>query len=345
MSTNTNLTRRELLKGILVIPASAALTNYSFAGVTKANFTTCALGHNDHGKTTLTAALVNVAANKNLVSYENVNAAKVNNINGIQFKASSVHYETAKRIYTHLDCPSHFDHIKNLIAGEKKIDGALLVVSLSDGTMPQTREHILLARKVGITKFIVFLNKKDLVAENEFIQMEDEFIQMIEEEVQELLSEYDYSKDDVRIISGSALTALQEGATAASDIGTRSVQSLLNAMDEHFPDPIKNVDKLSKAKTLRTFSALVYILAKDEGGRDAPFFKGYRPNFSLRTLETELSGEVMLPAGVEMVMPGDNLQIKVELDTPMAVHSGQRFIMKEGSKTIGAGIITSLESV
>lgn len=423
MNSNSNLTRRLLLKGMLVLPASATIPSFTFAATTKPHFNTITIGHVDHGKSTLTAALVNVASNAKTVSYDKIDTAQVEQIRGIALAASRVNYETDKRSYTHVDCPGHSDYVKNLIAGETTIDGAILVVSLSDGPMPQTREHILLSRQVGIASLVVFLNKKDLVDDDN-----DELTERVELEVRKLLSEYDYPGNDVPIIHGSALNALEESTNAPTDIGIKSVQELLCKMDTYFPDPVKDIHKpflmpiedvffiegrgtivtgrieqgiLQKGKALEVvgltatqntrangvemfrklleegragqnvgislegvtkdkvsrgqvlaqpgtikayskFEAEVYILAKDEGGRHTPFFRGYRPQFYFRT--TDVTGTIELPEGLEMVMPGDNLKFKVELITPVAMDLGLRFAIREGGRTVGAGVVSSIYS-
>jgi elongation factor Tu len=378
------------------------------------------IGHVDHGKTTLTAALTICTANEyggEAKSFADIDNAPEERERGITIATSHVEYESATRHYAHVDCPGHADYVKNMITGAAQMDGAILVCSAADGPMPQTREHILLARQVGVPYIIVFLNKCDMVDD-------EELLELVEMEVRELLSEYDFPGDDIPIIHGSALKAI-EGDT--SDIGAPSVIKLVEALDEYIPQPERDTDKpflmpiedvfsISGRGTVVTgrvergvinvgdeieivgikatekttctgvemfrklldrgeagdnigallrgtkreevergqvlaapgsinphtkFEAEVYILSKDEGGRHTPFFKGYRPQFYFRT--TDVTGACELPEGVEMVMPGDNIQMDVELIAPIAMDDGLRFAIREGGRTVGAGVVAKVK--
>ncbi len=382
------------------------------------------IGHIDHGKTTLTAAITKVMASKGLatfVSYDQV--AKASESQGrrdetkiLTIATSHVEYESQNRHYAHVDCPGHADYIKNMITGAAQMDGAILVVSAVDGPMPQTREHVLLARQVNVPYVIVFLNKVDLVDDPELLDL-------VELEVRELLSKYEFPGDDTPIIRGSALKAMQ-GDT--SEIGEGAIVKLLEACDSYIPEPLRETDKpflmpvedvfsisgrgtvatgrvergilkrmqeveiVGFAPTRKTvvtdiemfrklldeafagdnvglllrgvekeniergqvisqigsitphkkFKSTVYILSKEEGGRHTPFFKGYRPQFYFRT--TDVTGSVVLPEGVEMVMPGDNVSFECELITPIAMEEGLRFAIREGGRTVGAGVVTKI---
>jgi elongation factor Tu len=377
------------------------------------------IGHVDHGKTTLTAAITKVLAKTGgavFKAYDQIDAAPEEKERGITINTAHVEYETAKRHYAHVDCPGHADYVKNMITGAAQMDGAILVVSAADGPMPQTREHILLARQVGVPALVVFLNKADMVEDKELLDL-------VEMEVRELLSKYQFPGDTIPIIKGSALKAL-EGDT--SEIGEAAIQALMDAVDANIPEPQRPVDKpflmpiedvfsisgrgtvvtgriergivkineeleivgiKATQKTICTgiemfrklldegkagdnagillrgtkredvergqvlckpgsitphtqFEAEVYILNKDEGGRHTPFFKNYRPQFYFRT--TDVTGAVTLPAGVEMVMPGDNVKITVELINPIAMEEGLRFAIREGGKTVGAGVVAKI---
>lgn len=367
------------------------------------------IGHVDHGKTTLTAAL-------SKTDFANIDKAKEERERGITINTSHVEYETATRHYGHVDCPGHADYVKNMITGAAQMDGAILVVSAVDGPMPQTREHILLARQVGVPYIIVFLNKVDMVEDAELLEL-------VEMEIRELLSSYDFPGDTTPIIKGSALKAMQG---EESDLGLGSIQKLLAAMDEYLPIPKRETDKpflmpvedvfsISGRGTVVTgriergkikvgdpvaivgirpttvstctgvemfrklldqgeagdnvgvllrglkredvergqvlaqegtitphskFEAEVYVLSKEEGGRHTPFFQGYRPQFYFRTTDT--TGSVTLPAGTEMVMPGDNVKVTVELITPIAMEEGLRFAIREGGRTVGAGVVSKI---
>ena len=386
---------------------------------TKPHVNVGTIGHVDHGKTTLTAALTKVCAEARggeFRAYDQIDNAPEERARGITIATAHVEYETDQRHYTHVDCPGHADYVKNMITGAAQMDGAILVVSAADGPMPQTREHILLARQVGVPQILVYLNKADMVDD-------EELLELVEMEVRELLSDYDFPGDDTPIITGSALKAL-EGDD--SDIGTPSILRLVDAMDEYIPQPERDTDKpflmpiedvfsisgrgtvvtgrvergivkvgdvleivgihdttkttctgvemfrklldqgeagdnvgvllrgtkrddvergqvLAKPGTITPhtkFEAEVYVLSKDEGGRHTPFFKGYRPQFYFRT--TDVTGAVELPEGVEMVMPGDNVKIQVALIAPIAMEEGVRFAIREGGRTVGAGVVAKI---
>ena len=377
------------------------------------------IGHVDHGKTTLTAAITRVlsdAGSAAFMDYADIDKAPEEKARGITINTAHVEYETEARHYAHVDCPGHADYIKNMITGAAQMDGAILVVAASDGPMPQTKEHVLLARQVNVPYIVVFLNKVDLLDD-------EELLELVEMEVRELLSEYEFPGDDVPVVLGSALKAL-EGDT--SDIGVPAVQKLMAAVDEAIPTPERDIDKpflmpvedvftiqgrgtvatgriergqvrtgetielvgitetsqttctgvemfrkildygqagdnvglllrglkredvargqvLSKPSSIKPhtkFSCEAYILKKDEGGRHKPFFAGYRPQFYFRT--TDVTGKIHLPDGVEMVMPGDNIQMSVELITPIAIEDQLRFAIREGGRTVGAGVVTGI---
>jgi elongation factor Tu len=375
------------------------------------------IGHIDHGKTTLTAAITTYLAKQGMAEakdYSAIDSAPEEKERGITINTAHVEYETAKRHYAHVDCPGHADYVKNMITGAAQMDGGILVVAATDGPMPQTREHILLARQVGVPRLVVFLNKCDMVDD-------EELIELVEMEVRDLLSEYDYPGDEVPVIRGSALKAL-EGDPA----WTPKIQELMDAVDDYIPTPQRDTDKpflmpiedvftitgrgtvvtgrvergtvkvgdeveivgiketqktvvtgvemfrklLDKAEAgdnigvlLRgitreavqrgqvlakpgsvhphhKFNAQVYVLSKDEGGRHTPFFSNYRPQFYFRT--TDVTGVIMLPEGVEMVMPGDNVEMIVELIHPIAIEQGTKFSIREGGRTVGAGSVTTV---
>ena len=390
---------------------------------TKPHVNVGTIGHVDHGKTTLTAALTKISADKGYgtkyVAYDEV--AKASESQGrrdatkiLTIATSHVEYETEKRHYAHVDCPGHADYVKNMITGAAQMDGAILVVSAVDGPMPQTREHILLARQVNVPSIVVFLNKCDLVDDPELLDL-------VELEVRELLSKYDYPGDDAPVIRGSAIKAI-EGDKA----WVEKIEELYNALDTYIPEPVREIDKpflmpvedvfsitgrgtvatgriargkvkvgdevemvgfgtdkkavvtgvemfrkllddgqagdnvglllrgvdkkeiergmvLAKQGSITPhtkFEAEVYVLTKEEGGRHTPFFKGYRPQFYLRT--TDVTGAIELPAGTEMVMPGDNIQMTIELITPIAMEEQLRFAIREGGRTVGAGVVTKI---
>ena len=377
------------------------------------------IGHVDHGKTTLTAAITTVLGKKGLANpqdYASIDAAPEERERGITINTAHVEYETEKRHYAHIDAPGHADYVKNMITGAAQMDGAILVVSATDGPMPQTREHILLSRQVGVKHLIVFLNKTDLVDD-------DELIDLVEMEVRELLTGYDFPGDDIPVIKGSALKALEGDPDAEAAILT-----LMDTVDEYIPTPERDTDKplllpiedvfsitgrgtvasgridrgmvkvgdeveivgikpetqkavvtgvemfrktmdfgeagdnvgvllrgitrdeiergqvLAKPGSITPhtkFQAEVYVLTKEEGGRHTPFFNNYRPQFYFRT--TDVTGNIVLPEGTEMVMPGDNVTIDVELIHPIAVENGTTFSIREGGRTVGSGIVTTIE--
>jgi len=386
---------------------------------TKPHVNVGTIGHVDHGKTTLTAALTKVMAELNggeFKAYDQIDKAPEERARGITIATAHVEYQSKARHYAHVDCPGHADYVKNMITGAAQMDGAILVVSAADGPMPQTREHILLARQVGVPYIVVYLNKADMVDDAELLEL-------VEMEVRELLSKYDFPGDKTPIIKGSALKALEGDK---SEIGVPSVIKLVEEMDKYIPVPERAIDgaflmpvedvfsisgrgtvvtgriergivKVNdeveivgiKATTKTTctgvemfrklldqgqagdnvgvllrgtkreevergqvlakpgsitphtkFEAEVYVLSKEEGGRHTPFFKGYRPQFYFRT--TDVTGAVELPAGVEMVMPGDNIKMVVELISPIAMEDGLRFAIREGGKTVGAGVVAKI---
>jgi len=386
---------------------------------TKPHVNVGTIGHVDHGKTTLTAALTSVMSAKyggNATAFDQIDKAPEEKARGITIATAHVEYESAARHYAHVDCPGHADYVKNMITGAAQMDGAILVVSAADGPMPQTREHILLARQVGVPYIVVFLNKADMVDD-------EELLELVELEVRDLLSTYEFPGDDTPIIIGSALKAL-EGDT--SEIGAPAIEKLVEALDSYVPMPERPVDGAflmpiedvfsisgrgtvvtgriergivnvgdeieivgikDTAKTTCTgvemfrklldqgqagdnvgvllrgtkredvergqvlakpgsitphtkFECEVYILTKEEGGRHTPFFKGYRPQFYFRT--TDVTGAVELPEATEMVMPGDNIQMKVDLIAPIAMEEGLRFAIREGGRTVGAGVVAKI---
>ena len=386
---------------------------------TKPHVNVGTIGHVDHGKTTLTAAMTKICAESRggaFIAYDQIDNAPEERERGITIATAHVEYESDKRHYAHVDCPGHADYVKNMITGAAQMDGAILVVSAADGPMPQTREHILLARQVGVPYIMVYMNKADQVDDAELLEL-------VDMEIRELLSSYDFPGDEIPIVTGSALKAL-EGDT--SEIGIPSIIKLIEAMDDYFPEPVRDTDKpflmpiedvfsisgrgtvvtgrvergivkvgeeleivgihdtkktvctgvemfrklldegragdnigvllrgtkrdevergqvLAHPKTITPhteFEAEVYILSKDEGGRHTPFFKGYRPQFYFRT--TDVTGAVTLPEGVEMVMPGDNVQMRVELINPIAMEEGLRFAIREGGRTVGAGVVAKI---
>jgi elongation factor Tu len=379
------------------------------------------IGHVDHGKTTLTAAITKALAKKNLAkytAYDQIDKAPEERERGITIAIAHVEYATDKRHYAHVDCPGHADYIKNMITGAAQMDGAILVVSAPDGPMPQTREHILLARQVGVPSMVVYLNKVDMVAKEDA-----ELLDLVELELRELLSKYDFPGDTTPIVRGSALKALEGDP---SDMGEGSVWKLMEALDSFIPEPKREIDKpflmpvedvftisgrgtvvtgrvergivkvgeeveivgfkdtqktvvtgvemfrklldegragdnigallrgtkredvergqvLAKPGSItphKNFRGEIYILKKEEGGRHTPFFKGYRPQFYFRT--TDVTGEVKLPEGTEMVMPGDNVNMEINLITPIACEEKLRFAIREGGKTVGSGVVTKI---
>jgi elongation factor Tu len=377
------------------------------------------IGHVDHGKTTLTAAITKVLARQggaSFVAFDEIDKAPEERERGITIATAHVEYETANRHYAHVDCPGHADYVKNMITGAAQMDGAILVVSAADGPMPQTREHVLLARQVNVPSLVVYMNKVDMVDD-------EELLDLVELEIRELLSKYEFPGDDIPVIRGSALKAL-----AADEDGedTGSITELMEAVDTYFPEPVRDVDKdflmpiedifsisgrgtvvtgriergivktgetveivgirpttstvvtgvemfrkildegragdnvgvllrgtkkdevergqvLAKPKTITPhtkFRGEVYVLTKEEGGRHTPFFKGYRPQFYFRT--TDVTGASELPESTEMVMPGDNVNLEVELIAPIAMEKGVRFAIREGGRTVGAGTVTEI---
>ena len=377
------------------------------------------IGHVDHGKTTLTTSITKVLEKKGLakyMAYDQIDKAPEERERGLTINISHVEYETAKRHYAHVDCPGHADYVKNMITGAAQMDGAILVVSAADGPMPQTREHILLARQVGVPSIVVFLNKADMVDDKELLEL-------VELEVRELLSKYQFPGDDIPVIIGSALKATEGDA---GDMGEGAILKLMDAVDSYIPEPTRDIDKpfimpvedvftisgrgtvvtgrvergivkvgeeveivgfKDTQKTVATgvemfrklldqgqagdnigvllrgikreevergqvlakpgsitphtkFNAESYVLTKEEGGRHTPFFNGYRPQFYVRT--TDVTGVTKLPEGTEMVMPGDNVTMEVELITPVAMEEGLRFAIREGGRTVGAGVVTKI---
>ncbi len=386
---------------------------------TKPHVNVGTIGHVDHGKTTLTAAITTILSKKfggEAKAYDQIDAAPEEKARGITINTAHVEYETATRHYAHVDCPGHADYVKNMITGAAQMDGAILVVSAADGPMPQTREHILLARQVGVPYIIVYMNKCDMVDD-------EELLELVEMEVRELLSKYEFPGDDIPIIKGSALKALEGDA---GEIGEASIFALADALDSYIPTPERAVDKpfllpiedvfsisgrgtvvtgrvergiikvgeeieivgiKPTAKTTCTgvemfrklldqgqagdnvgvllrgtkreevergqvlakpgsitphthFTGEVYVLSKDEGGRHTPFFNNYRPQFYFRT--TDVTGAIALPEGTEMVMPGDNVQMTVKLICPIAMEEGLRFAIREGGRTVGAGVVAKI---
>ena len=306
------------------------------------------IGHVDHGKTTLTAAITKVLTKKGFakfLAYDQIDKAPEERERGITIAIAHVEYETENRHYAHVDCPGHADYIKNMITGAAQMDGAILVVSAPDGPMPQTREHILLGRQVGIPAIVVYLNKVDMIAKEDA-----ELLDLVEMELRELLSKYQYPGDDTPIIRGSALKALEGDP---SEIGEPSVLKLLDEgragdnigalLRGTKREDIERGQVLCKPGSITPhteFMGQVYILTKDEGGRHTPFFDGYRPQFYFRT--TDVTGVAHLPEGTEMVMPGDNVEIKGELINPIAMEDGLRFAIREGGRTVGAGRVIKI---
>ncbi len=341
---------------------------------TKPHVNVGTMGHIDHGKTTLTAAITKVLSENvegsAFTEFENIDNAPEERERGITINVSHVEYETENRHYAHVDMPGHADYIKNMITGAAQVDGAILVVSAADGPMPQTREHVLLARQVGVPKIVVALNKVDMVDD-------EELLELVEMEVRELLDEYDFPGDDTPVVHVSALKALEGDADAGA-----AVMELMAQVDEYVPTPERDLDKPFlmpiedvfsitgrgtvvtgkveqgkvhtgdsieivgiKETTTTTcagveFEAQVYVLSKEEGGRHKPFFTNYRPQFYFRT--TDITGTISLPEGTEMCMPGDNTEMHVELINPIAMDEGLRFAIREGGRTVGAGSVTKI---
>ena len=391
---------------------------------TKPHLNIGTIGHVDHGKTTLTAAITKTLATVGgavATAYDEIDKAPEEKARGITINTAHVEYETATRHYAHVDCPGHADYIKNMITGAAQMDGSILVVSSADGPMPQTREHILLSRQVGVPYIIVFMNKVDQVDD-------DELLELVEMEIRELLSEYEFPGDEIPIVKGSALKALECGCGKRECEWCGQIWKLMDEVDTYIPEPHRATDKpflmpiedvftitgrgtvttgrvergvvkvgdeveivgmreeirkhvvtgvemfrklldqaeagdnigtllrgvdrkdvergmvLAKPgsiKPLTTFDAEVYVLTKEEGGRHTPFFGGYRPQFYFRT--TDVTGVIQLPEGVEMVMPGDNVQMHIDLITPIAIEEGLRFAIREGGRTVGAGVVTQID--
>jgi elongation factor Tu len=393
---------------------------------TKPHVNVGTIGHVDHGKTTLTAAMTMVLAkygHAQATNYDEIDKAPEEKARGITINTAHVEYETDKRHYAHVDCPGHADYVKNMITGAAQMDGAILVVSAADGPMPQTREHIVLAKQVGVPSIVVYLNKTDMVDD-------EELLELVEMEVRELLSTYEFPGDDIPFIRGSALKALeavQGGADVETDEWCKSIFELMDAVDEYIPTPERQMDKpflmpvedvftitgrgtvatgrvergtikvqdsveivgladkprttvctgvemfrklldqaqagdnigvllrgvqrkeiergqvLAKPGSIKPhthFMGKVYVLTKEEGGRHTPFFNGYRPQFFFRT--TDVTGVITLPEGVEMVMPGDHIDMTIKLITPIAIEEGLRFAIREGGRTVGAGVVTKI---
>jgi elongation factor Tu len=390
---------------------------------TKPHVNVGTIGHVDHGKTTLTAAITFCLSKEGgavATAYDQIDAAPEEKERGITISTAHVEYETANRHYAHVDCPGHADYVKNMITGAAQMDGAILVVSAADGPMPQTREHILLARQVGVPYIVVYLNKADMVDDPELLEL-------VEMEVRELLSEYEFPGDDIPVITGSALKAMECGCGKKECEWCSSIWTLMEAVDSYIPTPERDIDKpflmsvedvftitgrgtvatgrvergtvkvqdeieiiglreevrksvvtgvemfrkildqaqagdnigallrgvdrkeiergmvLAKPGSIKPrtkYEAEVYVLTKEEGGRHTPFFPGYRPQFYFRT--TDVTGIAQLPEGVEMVMPGDNIQMTIELITPIAIEEGLRFAIREGGRTVGAGVVAKI---
>ena len=389
---------------------------------TKPHVNVGTIGHVDHGKTTLTSGMTNVLAKKGLAthqSFDDIDKAPEERERGITIATAHVEYESEARHYAHVDCPGHADYVKNMITGAAQMDGAILVVSAADGPMPQTREHILLARQVGVPRIIVMLNKTDMVDDPELIEL-------VELEVRELLSKYEFPGDEIPFIKGSALKAMEWNGENPDDPDVQFIYELLQALDDYIPMPERSLDKpflmpvedvfsitgrgtvatgrieqgivhvndplelVGIKETMKTvctgvemfrkildegqagdnvglllrgidkervergmvlaapgsntphtkFMGQVYVLTKEEGGRHTPFFTGYRPQFYFRT--TDVTGNLNLPDGIEMVMPGDNIEISAELITPIAMNEGLRFAIREGGRTIGAGVVSKI---
>src|SRR5207248_516615 len=290
------------------------------------------IGHIDHGKTTLTAAITKTLAEKGLADFtpfDQIDKAPEERERGITISTAHVEYETKARHYAHVDCPGHADYIKNMITGAAQMDGAILVVSAADGPMPQTREHILLARQVGVPALVVFMNKVDMVDDPELLDL-------VELEVRELLKSYQFPGDDIPVIRGSALMALEDkNAEQGENIG-----ALLRGVGREDVERGQVLAKPGSITPHTNFEAEAYILTKEEGGRHTPFFTNYRPQFYFRT--TDVTGVVTLPSGTEMVMPGDNISMEVTLIVPIAMEEKLRFAIREGGRTVGAGVVAKI---
>lgn len=389
---------------------------------TKPHVNVGTIGHVDHGKTTLTAAITKVMADTyggSALAYDQIDKAPEEKARGITISTAHVEYQSDNRHYAHVDCPGHADYVKNMITGAAQMDGAILVVSAADGPMPQTREHILLSKQVGVPYIVVFMNKEDMVDD-------EELLELVEMEIRELLDTYDFPGDDTPIVAGSALRALEEAKTGTLGEWSAKIQKLMAAVDEYIPEPVRETEKdflmpvedvfsisgrgtvvtgriergtikigetieivgirdtqtttvtgvemfrkemeqgeagdncglllrgtkkedvergqvLCKPKSITPhtkFEAEIYVLSKEEGGRHTPFFNGYRPQFYVRT--TDVTGAINLPEGTEMVMPGDNVKIVAELIHPIAMEEGTRFAIREGGRTVGAGVVSKI---
>jgi len=396
---------------------------------TKTHVNIGTIGHVDHGKTTLTAAItmsLAAAGGATAKKYDEIDAAPEEKARGITINTAHVEYETASRHYAHVDCPGHADYVKNMITGAAQMDGAILVCSAADGPMPQTREHILLSRQVGVPHIVVFLNKADMVDDAELLEL-------VEMEVRELLNQYKFPGDEIPFVAGSALKAVEQmtanpKTARGENEWVDKIWALMDAVDSYIPDPVREIDRpflmpvedvfsitgrgtvatgrvergkvkvgdevevigftdtrkvivtgvemfrksldeglagdnigvlmrgigkeeiergqvLAKPGSIKPhtkFKGEVYVLTKEEGGRHTPFFPGYKPQFYVRT--TDVTGSIVLPAGVEMVMPGDNIQMEIELITPVAIEEGMRFAIREGGRTVGAGVVASIQA-
>lgn len=314
------------------------------------------LGHQDHGKTTLTSSITKVlegVGQTKFISYDSINRAPTVRMHGANISMSRVEYETKNRRYAHVDCPGHADYVKAMIVGATQMDGAILVVSAADGPMPQTREHILLARQIGVRALVVFMNKVDLVEDRELLEL-------VELETRELLSKYGFPGDDIPIVKGSALALLQPTFAVPNNSQTlwarikkvfkkdtiikldmvsnkNAIRELMVAVDAYIPQP----DATARSLVLRTqFIAEIYVLTKEEGGRSTPFFSNYRPQFYFNS--TAVAGAITLHTGTEMVMPGDNVTVTVQLASPVAVDTGSRFSIREGGRIVGAGVVADI---
>src|SRR5919204_318633 len=309
---------------------------------TKPHVNVGTIGHVDHGKTTLTAAITKVLAMKGAAqfrSFDQIDKAPEEKARGITIAIAHVEYETEKRHYAHVDCPGHADYIKNMITGAAQMDGAILVVSAPDGPMPQTREHILLARQVEVPAIVVYLNKVDLMDD-------EELLELVEMELRELLSKYNFPGDEIEIIGfGETRKTVVTGVemfqkTLPEGIAGDNVGCLLRGVERTEVERGQVLARPGSITPHTQFNAEVYVLSKEEGGRHTPFFNGYRPQFYIRT--TDVTGDVALPAGVEMVMPGDNIQMTITLIEPVALEQGLRFAIREGGRTVGAGVISEI---
>ena len=315
---------------------------------TKPHINIGTIGHVDHGKTTLTAAITKTLSLKGQAqfsAYDMIDKAPEERERGITINTAHVEYETDNRHYAHVDCPGHADYVKNMITGAAQMDGAILVVSAADGPMPQTREHILLSRQVGVPYIVVFMNKADQVDDPELLEL-------VEMEIRDLLNEYEFPGDDTPIVCGSALAVLN-APNDLSDPAYAPVLKLMEEVDNYIPTPdrkqdmpflmpIEDIFTITGRGTVATGRVERGVLKQSEGGRHTPFFNNYRPQFFFRT--TDVTGVIKLPEGVEMCMPGDNVEMDVELITPIAIEPGLRFAIREGGRTVGSGVVTAVEA-